>query len=163
MCSLATHFRKGWLLQSLASGGSREFDATPVQSARQRMSTWSAGSDCAKIGIGPNICIRPPPQVRPGNSSTVAVSTTTAATTETSGQNMNTCQTDLLSENLQIGRRSLLKRHNIGTSVLFASFPPRDSQKIHPIWKAAEPSLAGTTCQCRRDMRWNTKAFECQV
>ena len=110
-----------------------------------------------------NICIRPPPQVRPGNSSTVAVSTTTAATTETSGQNMNTCQTDLLSENLQIGRRSLLKRHNIGTSVLFASFPPRDSQKIHPIWKAAEPSLAGTTCQCRRDMRWNTKAFECQV
>ena len=110
-----------------------------------------------------NICIRQPPQVRPGNSSTVAVSTTTAATTETSGQNMNTCQTDLLSENLQIGRRSLLKRHNIGTSVLFASFPPRDSQKIHPIWKAAEPFLAGTTCQCRRDMRWNTKAFECQV
>ena len=113
--------------------------------------------------VASNICIRPPPQVRPGNSSTVAVSTTTAATTETSGQNMNTCQTDLLSENLQIGRRSLLKRHNIGTSVLFASFPPRDSQKIHPIWKAAEPSLAGTTCQCRRDMRWNTKAFECQV
>ena len=87
-----------------------------------------------RLGLGQekdasNICIRPPPQVRPGNSSTVAVSTTTAATTETSGQNMNTCQTDLLSENLQIGRRSLLKRHNIGTSVLFASFPPRDSQK----------------------------------
>ena len=41
-----------------------------------------------------NICIRQPPQVRPGNSSTIAVSTTTAATTETSGQNMNTCQTD---------------------------------------------------------------------
>ena len=121
-----------------------------------------------RLGLGQekdasNICIRQPPQVRPGNSSTVAVSTTTAATTETSGQNMNTCQTDLLSENLQIERRSLLKRHNIGTSVLFASFPPRDSQKIHPIWKAAEPSLAGTTCQCRRDMRWNTKAFECQV
>ena len=110
-----------------------------------------------------NICIRQPPQVRPGNSSTVTVSTTTAATTETSGQNMNTCRTDLLSENLQIGRRSLLKRHNVGTSVLFASFPPRDSQKIHPIWKAAEPPLEGTTCQCRRDMRWNTKAFECQV
>merc|ERR1711934_1233505 len=22
---------------------------------------------------------------------------------------------------------------------------------------------SGTTCQCRRDMRWNTKAFECQL
>ena len=49
--SLATHgehFRKGLLLQSLRVGGSREFDAIQVQSARQRMSTWSAGWDCAK-------------------------------------------------------------------------------------------------------------------
>ena len=49
-----------------------------------------------------NICIRQPPQVRPGNSSTVGVSTTTAATADTSGQNMNICET--VSMNIFLGK-----------------------------------------------------------
>ena len=65
---------------------------------------------------------------------------------------------------LQVGKHNCVKRSSV--SLCWSIQIAKDRYKYHIDGQLTRPSVDGNmvmVCQCRRDMRWNERALECQV